>query len=158
MNVDDVMSFITATRSVLQADLQVDITIGRPVAGSGGEDFIGDVSGIIEFEGAITGSMVLVLPASTGREIVGRMRAERPTSDESGISEVLGPLLARIRSEVATRLALREVHVGRPSVVIGHGHRVRPAEDCSCVSIPLDCGLGRLRLEVALEPVPVGAC
>ncbi|MAC18821.1 MAG: hypothetical protein CMJ23_03910 [Phycisphaerae bacterium] len=158
MNVDDVMFFITATRSVLQADLQVDIIMGRPAAGSGGEDFIGDVSGIIEFEGAITGSMVLVSPASTAREIVRRVRTERSEFDESDISEVLGPLLARIRSEVATGLEGRDVHVGRPSVVIGHGHRFRPAGDCSCVSIPIGGGLGRLRLEVALEPVPVEAC
>lgn len=158
MNVDDVMSFITAARLVLQTDLELEITFGRPVAGSGGGDFAGDVSGIIDFEGGITGSLVLALPASTAQKIAGRLRGEPIGLHQLEISEVLGSLLAGIRSEVETRLALRDVHVGRPSIVIGPGHRVRPAEGSSCVCIPLECRLGRLRLEVALESMPAAAC
>lgn len=156
MNVDDVMSFIISTRSVLEAELRLDVTAGRPT--TDGDDFTGDFSGIIEFEGEIAGTMVLAFPASTGHAILGRLEAPRPEFQELEVSEALGSLLAAIRTEVESRLAAHDVRVARPSMVIGHGHRFRPAKGSACVSIPLHCDLGRLRLELAFEPAAVPAC
>ena len=156
MNVDEVMSFIISTRSVLEAELRLDVTVGRPTAE--GDEFAGDFSGIIEFEGEVAGTMVLVFPASTGHAILGRLESPRPEFQEFDVAEVLGSLLAAIKTEVESRLAARDVRVARPSMVLGHGHRFRPVKGSACVSIPVHCDLGRVRLELAFEPAAVPAC
>lgn len=147
-----VAQFVRSISEVLRTMAGVPVTIGTPALKT---DPIPthDVSGIIGFSGAFSGSMVLSFELEAARGIVSAF-AKVPLAPASpDFADAVGELANMIAGSAKTSFG-RSTNISVPSIIMGPGHVIARLHDVPCIIIPCSTPFGDFAVEVNLKPSP----
>jgi len=150
MSSTDIASFVGAINKVLGTMVKTQVRFEDPFIKKA-EDASHDVSGIIGFTGAITGSIVLGFPLDVAATLTTRFAGIELTPDHEDFTDAVGELVNMIAGAAKTAMQGGNVSISCPSVVIGHDHQVYQRKNLQIIVIPCISDAGRFVVELSLR-------
>ncbi|MBX3373724.1 MAG: chemotaxis protein CheX [Phycisphaeraceae bacterium] len=143
--------FIDATQRVFRSMLDLDVATGTPAMCRSLPQF--DVSGIIGMSGDVIGCVVLSLPLTVARPVVGRLLGTEVSHTCEDFADAVGELVNMISGAAKAQFDGKEVSISCPSIIIGRGHHVARPSNTVCVSIPCEVYCGSFSVDLAIRPI-----
>ena len=151
MDVRFINPFLEATIDVLKTMAFVESRPGKPYLK---KDNLakGDVSGIIGFTGAATGSMALSFSEKCILTIVSNMLGEESTEINSDIKDAVGELTNMVSGAARKNLETLGLRISAaiPTVIAGKGHSVSHVMGGPSIIIPFETEQGPFFVDVCI--------
>jgi chemotaxis protein CheX len=151
MNVSFINPFLIATRHVFDTMVHVPFTLGKPYLKQPTERMfkLYKVSAVIGCAGAVRGLLVLNLSEPVVMALVAGMTGVPVHRLDADCIDAIGELASMIAGGAKKDLPGGHVHISTPAV--RRTYQVVYPENMPVVCIPVDTGLGRFVIEVAMN-------
>ena len=151
MNVVFVNAFLDGTVEVLKMMAFVEPRAGKPYLK---KDTLakGDISAIIGFTGAVTGSLALSFSADSILRIVSNMLGEEIKSLNGEIKDAVGEITNMVSGVARKKLesAGYTIAAAIPTVVTGHSHTIGHVLGAPSIIIPFETDSGPFVVDISL--------
>lgn len=144
-----VQPFIESTKSVFSMMLGGEVNVSEDPSKTASIAF--DVSGIISFSGAISGSAVISLDKEVAFAITETLLGSRPSEIDDDVRDMVGELANMIGGNSKERLSNSEILLGLPTVITGKGHEVSFEPGARVQKIFFDSQWGPLAIEIGMR-------
>ncbi len=151
MDAQLVNPFIEGTLHILDTTAQIKVS-PRPVFIKKDTAALGDISGLLDISGDITGSAAVTFTQKSILGIVSAMFGEEMTEMNEDINDAVGEISNMIAGHVTTRIGEldRKVKVKFNQVLSGRDHAVEHVENGEyVVAIPFGTTRGKVVIEVS---------
>ncbi len=151
MDVRFINPFLEATIDVLKTMAFIEPSPGRPYL-KNDSLAIGDVSGIIGFTGAATGSMALSFSEGCILKIVSNMLGEESKEINGDIKDAVGEITNMVSGAARKKLESLGLSISAaiPTVVAGKGHSVSHIMGGPSIIIPFETEQGPFVVDVCV--------
>ncbi len=160
MDIRYINPFMSAIQNVFKTMLSVEAVIGKPQVKKEVCQHA-DVSAIIGFSGAVTGTIVLSFPADLACKIASSFAGLEVDLKHPDLTDALGELANMVAGNAKAKLEGEDIRLSLPNVVIGHDHHIPKSRSCPSIVIPCKLEWGGFVIEVSMKqtavPAPVGA-
>ncbi len=152
MNVDVINAFSDSSIHVFKIMAFMDVTSEKPFLKKD-KLAIGDVSGVIDFSGSLTGSLALSFSEACLLKVLFNMMGEEITGINQRVQDTAGELTNMISGDARKRMQSKGLIVtaGIPSVVSGKGHEIRHVLDGPSIIIPFNTAFGSFVVDVNIQ-------
>jgi chemotaxis protein CheX len=149
MNVDFINPFITSAIRVFAEMLNVKITRGR-VSLSPTQP-AHHISGLISLTGNASGMVVLSFDRAAAIFATGALLGAKPGSITPEVIDAVGELTNIVAGCAKAQLEELNMSLSLPTVIAGRNHLIAFPRQIQPITIPFDCPVGRISLQVGLR-------
>jgi chemotaxis protein CheX len=149
LNVDYVNPFIEATCYVLRSMLNMEVERGAIYRKKGFQPSH-EVSGLINFTGAASGTIVLGMCPEVAFEATGILTGDRPRQIDAQVVDAVGELTNIISGNAKAKLEQLQLSISLPCVIKGRQHAIPFPHGGVPIGIPFVSSAGPLCIEVCL--------
>ena len=155
MQPEQMRPFVEGTREVFETLLRIKLEETHVETKNASEGTF-DLSAVIGFTGAATGSFVLSSPGETARAIVGRMLGARAPVSDQDVADGMGELVNMVAGRACQKLGqagVEGLYLSLPAVIVGRHRVVWPTRDLPCLLMRFFVSeLGMFSIEVNMRP------
>ena len=150
MDVRYINPFVEAVKHVFKTMLATDILVSKPAL-KAHDALPCDVSAIIGFTGAATGSVSLCFSKQVAVRIGSKLAvSELSIYEPEMLADALGELTNIVAGQAKAKLPGSSISISLPRVVLGDQHRVLESFATPVLVLPCDSSLGRFSTEVTM--------
>ncbi len=116
---------------------------------------MGDISGVMELNGAASGSVVVSMPSRLACLVVGNMLGEPPAEElTQDVRDAVGEIINMISGQAKASLVKTKYHftISIPSVVTGPGHEIAHQKGTPNIVVLFEGSGFDFALQVCLAP------
>jgi len=155
MKPEQMRPFVEGTVEVFETLLQIRLQETQVETKNASEGTF-DVSAVVGFTGAATGSFVLSTPGETARNFVARMLRERAPVSDQDMADGMGELVNIVAGRACQKLGqsgVEGLYLSLPAVIVGRHRVVWPSRDLPCLLMRFFVSeLGMFSIEVNVRP------
>ncbi len=140
--------FVDSLKDFFQAHLGVDLILGMLTVNTDNRAPF-EIAGVITFSGAVTGRAVISFSDEAAMAICTAYPKIDPLPEgvlEDCVGEIANVIVGRAKSA----LTHHSIVISPPTVVRGTDFSIAPQRGAACLSIPCECALGALQLDISM--------
>ena len=150
MKVEYVNPFIKATHETFKKMMMVDLEVGSPLKHKNRLDHF-YVSSNIGLSGEAQGVISLCYTSDSAYAYVARFVGSDQSVSENEMIDGIGEIVNIVAGYAKNFLTQFSIDISLPNVVLGDDHGVWFPKGTDSIVVPLNSGIGRFAMEVALK-------